>query len=104
MKAEFEQQDIEAIAHKVAEILTHILIRNDKHEIDTILDVQGLAEYLRVSPKWIYEQTSFKSIPHYKLSNKQLRFRKTDIDDWLNKLKRPAMTEPTGKLRLISNR
>ena len=80
------------------------LVNNKPQKEDIIFDVQGLADYLCVSPKWIYEQTSYKSIPHYKLTNKQLRFKKTDIDDWLKKLKRPAAEKPAGKLKLVNVR
>lgn len=69
------------------------LLMAEKHgEIkkDVIFDVSRLSEYLCVSPKWIYEQTHLKTIPHFKLGNKQLRFRKKDIDRWLDSLKTPS--------------
>jgi hypothetical protein len=42
-----------------------------------------------------------KEIPFYKLSNKQLRFRKRDIDKWLDSLKTPALNRFTGKMKLL---
>ena len=40
---------------------------------DIILDVAGLCDYLKVTSKWVYEQTHLKSIPHIKLAGKTLR-------------------------------
>jgi excisionase family DNA binding protein len=101
MKTELEPQDIEVIAGKVIEKLKPLL-SNNKHEAeDVILNVQELALYLKVTPKWVYEQTHLKTIPHLKLSNKQLRFKRKDIDKWLDTLKTPSTGEPTGKLRLL---
>jgi excisionase family DNA binding protein len=68
---------------------------------DDVLDVKGLCDYLHVSAKWIHERTHLKEIPFYKLSNKQLRFRKRDIDKWLDSLKTPALNRFTGKMKLL---
>lgn len=103
MKAELTlpPEFVDLIADKLIEKLKPILAKNGKQEDDVIFDVPGLARFLRVTPKWIYEQTHLKTIPHHKLSNKQLRFKKKDIDKWLDTLKIPAVSEPTGKLKLI---
>jgi excisionase family DNA binding protein len=101
LKTQLEQEDIKAIALEVTKMIKPLLNRNDKDVEDTIFDVKGLAEYLKVTPKWIYEQTHLKSIPYYKLSNKTLRFKKKDIEKWINSFKNPAISEPTGKLRLL---
>ena len=71
------------------------------HGADTVLDVPGLCKYLHVTPKWVHERTHLKEIPFYKLSNKQLRFRKRDIDKWLDFLKTPALNHFTGKMKLL---
>jgi excisionase family DNA binding protein len=68
---------------------------------DTVLDVAGVCEYLKVTPKWIHERTHLKEIPFYKLSNKQLRFRKRDIDKWLESLKTPAINQFSGKMKIL---
>jgi fructose-1,6-bisphosphatase len=108
MKAQFEQEDLEAIAQRVVELLKPIL-KNSKDEEDTIFDIHGLAEYLQIkakpsrkkkdglhdiengkfSTKWIYERTHLKEIPHLKIDG-LLRFRKRDIDKWLNSYFIPA--------------
>jgi excisionase family DNA binding protein len=101
LKAEFEPQDIEAIVQRVVEELRLITSGNGKTQgQDTIFDVSGLAEYLKVSKKWIYERTQFKEIPHYKIGG-QLRFRKKDIDKWLISYNVPAVDTPDRILKAI---
>ena len=73
-----------------------------KETDDVVFDVPGLCEYLKVTPKWVYERTHLKEMPHYKLSNKVLRFRKKDIDKWLESLKTPAISHFTGKLKVVA--
>lgn len=101
MRIELEAQDIQGIAEKVLESLRPYLSGSSKNDRnDTVFDVDSLCDYLKVTPKWVYEQTHLKTIPHYKLSNKALRFRRSDIDKWMEKLRTPAIGEPTGKFRL----
>lgn len=97
MKTELEPQDIEAIAKRVVELLKPILSNNGKNlSEDIIFNKEGLADYLKVKIKWIYEQTSLKTIPFIKLGNKQLRFKKSHIDKWLDIIEMPATDNPTG--------
>lgn len=101
MKVQFEQEDIQDIALKVVELLKPILSGNGRHEAeDTIFDVKGLCDYLHVSDKWIYERTHLKEIPHLKV-NGLLRFRKKDIDKWLNSFNVPAVNTPERILRAV---
>lgn len=102
MKSQFEAEDIQEITQAVIDALKPLLPGNSKQEIeDTIFDVRGLSGYLLVTPKWIHERTHLKNIPFYKLSNKQLRFRKRDIDKWLESLKTPEVNQFTGRLKII---
>lgn len=101
MKTELELQDIEAIAQRIIELLKPMLSGNSKGEAeDTIFDVKDLAGYLRVSPKWIYERTHLKEIPHIKIGG-QLRFRKRDIDKWLNSYNVLDISTPKRILRAV---
>lgn len=100
MKAEFEPQDIEAIAQRVIELIKPMLSGNSKHEEDVIFDVQGLCAYLSVSDKWIYERTHLKEIPHLKV-NGLLRFKKRDIDKWLTSFNVPAINRPSRLLGAV---
>ena len=82
MKFELDQEDIEAIAQRVAEILRPMFARNGRVEAEeTIFDVATLAVYLKVDESWVYKQVSLKTIPYFK-TGKYTRFRKSAIDKW----------------------
>jgi excisionase family DNA binding protein len=86
LKAELQlsEEIVDSIASKVSAQLKSCLANNGKQENkDSIFDVKSLAEYLRVSPKWIYQRVQYKEIPHIKRKG-LLRFRKKEIDKWLN--------------------
>jgi len=93
VKIDLEPLDVQTIAEKVVDLLKPHLSRREERQQDIIFDVPGLCEYLHVTAKWVHERTHLKEIPYYKLSNKQLRFRKKDIDKWLESLKAPAVNE-----------
>jgi len=61
-------------------------------EQSEILTVDDLAQWLRVSPRAIYELSRNRSqvrgkhpLPAIRIHKKMLRFRRSDIDQWLNK-------------------
>ncbi len=67
MKAELEPQDVEEIASKVAEMLRPLLAPKARGRAeDRIFTVEALAQYLGVSPSWVYKALSYRSIPHFK--------------------------------------
>ena len=91
MLIELDDKDIERVANKVIELLKPLLKaspQKDDHEI--ILDVDGLASYLKVTKSWVYERTDLNEIPYYKVG-KFPRFRKKDIDKWLEENKRLSL-------------
>ena len=101
MKIELEQADMQAIAEKVRDILKpHLVHKGDRAE-EIIFDVPGLCEYLKVSEHWIHERTHLKQIPYFKLSNKQLRFRKTEIDKWLDSMRTPAFNPLSSRAAIF---
>jgi len=100
MKTTLDKEDVELIAQRVAEIISPLLLCNNKQDQDEILDVPALVEYLKVSPKWIYERTHLKEIPHIK-SGGQLRFRKKSIDKWIDSFGIPALGKTTAVKSLI---
>ena len=77
-----------------------MLSGNGKHEDDIVFDVQRLAEYLTVSKQWIYERSHLKEIPHIKKQG-LLRFRRRDIDKWLDSDKIPAIDSPETILKSV---
>ena len=102
MKAEVNidtQELVREIAQEVVRAIRPLL--SGRAEDDSILDLDGLAKYLSVTRNWIYQQTHINAIPHHKLGS-QLRFRKRDIDKWLDAQKVPSTsTPPENFLRRI---
>lgn len=102
MKLELEQADILAIAQAMSAEVVKALkpLLNGKGEEDTICTVKGLAKYLEVSEKWVYERVQFKEIPYFKLGG-NVRFNKKDIDRWIETLKTPAVNPLSRPLKAI---
>ncbi len=65
------------ITQKVLDELKPLLSRAMPQE-DTVYDVQGLAEYLKSKPSWVYQHVH--ALPHFKKDG-LLRFRKSQIDN-----------------------
>jgi excisionase family DNA binding protein len=88
MWIELDDRDIERVADKVIEFLKPLLKsshqRNEQDEI--ILDVEELAFYLKLKKSLVYERIHLGEIPYYKIG-KFPRFRKKDIDKWLEENK-----------------
>ena len=101
MKIEIEEDDIEAIANEVAETLKPLIAKNGESEEDEFLDVKGLAQYLKVSKQWIYERTHLNKIPHLKIDG-QLRFKRKDIDKWVNTHNVPVVCTPESILKRLN--
>ncbi len=74
-------QLINDIAEKVVEKLKPLL-NNSHNAKDELLDVKGLADYLKVKESWIYDKVHTKQIPFQK-AGRFPRFRKKNIDKWL---------------------
>ena len=86
MKSELEQQDIEAIAQRVIEVLKPILACNNKEEVE-ILDINEASAFLKTSKGQIYQWVSnskygIGNFPFQK-AGKQLRFSKKKLIEWL---------------------
>ena len=83
MRTQLEQEDIQAIASALLEILKPFVSGNGKHDTaDVIFTPETLAEYLHVDTSWVYKQVSLKAIPYFK-SGKYTRFKKSAIDKWI---------------------
>ncbi len=89
----------EEVARKVLAVIKPLL-KNGGVEPDTIFTVETLSDYLHVKPQWVYERTSLKEIPYAKMG-KFPRFKKSDIDKWLESQKIPAMNPLSRKLKII---
>jgi excisionase family DNA binding protein len=59
-------------------------MQNIKPQITTsIFTYNELAEYLKVQPGTLRKWVMDKKIPFIKIGGKSVRFKKTDIDNWL---------------------
>lgn len=105
MKIELEQKDMQAIAQEVAEMIKPLLAGcNGKgKDDDVVFDVSGLAEYLKVDKSWVYKQVSLKTIPFFK-AGKFTRFRRPDIDKWVDKKTVKPIPLLSSHLRLVNSR
>lgn len=104
MKSMLEPEDIQAIADAVVARLTPALpMAPTTTSEDEILDVPGLAGYLKVDKSWVYKQLQLKTIPHFH-AGRYPRFHKAQIDKWAREKSTPAVGAVTqvGKLRKVA--
>ena len=87
------------IADKVIESLKPLLNSNTVQE-DTLFTVESLAYYLQVSKQWVYDRVHLNEIPYMKMG-KFLRFRKSVIDKWLDKMKTPALQSLPNRIKMV---
>lgn len=101
MKAEvnIDTQGLEErITRRVIQALKPFL--QGRGEDDTLFTVTTLAEYLRVSDQWVYERVHLKEIPYIKMG-KFPRFRKSEVDRWMDTMKTPAINPLPKPLKLL---
>ncbi len=83
MKIEINDTElVDAIVEKVVERLKPFLSDPHGSRDDELMDVKGLAEYLKVKESWVYEKIHTRQIPFQK-AGRFPRFRKKHIDKWL---------------------
>ena len=83
MKIEIDNSKlINDIVEKVVERLKPLLDNSHNSNGDELMDVKGLAEYLKVKKSWVYEKIHTKRIPFFR-AGRFPRFRKKHIDKWL---------------------
>ena len=101
MKAEFQidtQELEERMTRRVIQALKPLL--QGRGEDDTLFTVTTLAGYLHVSDQWVYERVHLKDIPYIKLG-KFPRFRKSEVDRWMDTMKTPALSPLSRPLKLL---
>lgn len=93
---------IDAIARQVADNLRFQLAQKNNHgDVNNLMTITELADYLKCSPDYIYKLTGAKEIPHIKRGCKFLLFRKSQIDKWLDSLAVPAVNTPISMLKKV---
>jgi len=100
LKAQLEPEDIQLIAERVSALIKPMLSSAGTHEDDVLLTTDELAEYLKVKKQWIYDQVHNKRIPFLKVS-KFTRFRKSEIDKWLETREQSRGRKLTNPVRRL---
>ncbi|MFN3467533.1 MAG: helix-turn-helix domain-containing protein, partial [Candidatus Brocadiales bacterium] len=104
LKLDFTPEEIAILARALApEMAKELrpLLKPQGQDEDTpfFLTVETLAQYLNVKKTWVYERVHLKEIPHYK-AGRFPRFKKADIDRWLQETYTPAVNIPNLKRRV----
>jgi len=86
----------ERIAREVVKAIRPLLGDAGKDK-NLIFSVETLAGYLGVSNQWVYDRIKSREIPYIKVG-KFCRFRKREIDGWLDNMKVPMVNPYTGKV------
>jgi len=94
---QIEESDIERIATRLFLMLQETSAPS-KTEISPIMNVDELADLLRVEKTWVYKQVQFKSIPHFH-AGKYPRFKRKEIDQWIHDQSMPSTSAPYPKLK-----
>ena len=105
MKGEIFIDTEEMVRRITQEVIRSIkpTLEKIKTQEDILFTVKTLAKYLEVSNQWVYERVSFREIPFIKMG-KFPRFRKSEIDQWLDKQKTPAsnpLSRPVKPIKRI---
>lgn len=62
--------------------------------MDKLLDIDGLADYLRVQPRWVRDKVTARAIPHRRVG-KHVRFAPEDVAQIVAEAFQPVQTAPT---------
>lgn len=89
----------ERVVQKVVKALRP-LMKDLPSDEDTLLSVKRLAEYLQMSEKWVYERIQFNEMPYCKIG-RSVRFKKSDIDEWVDTLKTPAVNPLSSAIKVV---
>lgn len=102
MKGEIFIDTEEMVKQITLEVIRSIKPTLEKMKIqeDVLFTVKTLAKYLEVSNQWVYERVSLREIPFIKMG-KFPRFKKSDIDQWLDKQKTPAINPLSRPIKPI---
>jgi excisionase family DNA binding protein len=95
MKVEMEPQEIDSIAYKIVELLKPLLFssRDEKRDeitreknsptaVEGFMGVEELTEYFTMSRSWIYNSVFSGKLPYFHVG-RRLRFKRSDIDEWM---------------------
>ncbi len=97
MKFDTEELDqlADAVSEKVLARLRPLLSDKKAKDGDVIFTVETLAKYLDMGKSWVYDNV--RKIPHFKVGRFP-RFRKKDVDKWLESRKAPQYIAPEKRV------
>ncbi len=90
LEIDLDQLKNEIVREVIAGLKPLLSNKGSGRDGEVLLSVEGLAEYLGVEKKWVYAH--IKEIPHSKVG-KFHRFRKRDVDRWLEARRGPTMPD-----------
>lgn len=64
---------------------------------EPFIDVVDLAQFLKVKKRTAYHIVATLNTPHYRVG-RLIRFKLSEIEDWMNKHKAEQLNVPYGKL------
>ncbi len=96
MQVLISDEDVEKIIENLKPLITCKCSGND----DEVFDVKKLAEYLKVSTKWVYASIKEMNIPYIKLRG-HIRFKKSAIDKWVDSHNVPAVNRIDRLMKAI---
>jgi excisionase family DNA binding protein len=74
-------------------------VANQGAQIDPLLTIDEVCALLKLEPQTIYQLTYRGKIPHFKIANR-LRFRLSEIVDWIEKHKVEKVTQEDFRQRI----
>lgn len=98
MQIKMDDDEIKEIAMEVVKLIRPHLEKEKPTQDETLFTVETLAQYLHASKKKIYEMVRQKLVPYIKVGGHN-RFRKAEIDRWMESHRSPALPPPNPPLK-----
>ena len=70
--------------------------------LSSFLNVKEVATYLALKASTVYSLVEEKKIPHYRIG-RQIRFKRSEIDEWMNSQKEPAVDAKVEARKVITS-
>ena len=81
---------MDAYLQKLEELISEVkLLREQTRPTSEVMSVSQMAEYLSISEYTLREWVRLKRIPFHRI-NKQIRFRKSKVDRWMERNEIPT--------------
>jgi excisionase family DNA binding protein len=63
-------------------------------DTEELLTPDELAAWLKVPKSWVYDSVQSRSMPHLRLNRRRLRFKITEVTEWLREQTAAQAAEP----------